>query len=415
MVLNAHFPFDSFMNKTAAIYADDIKISSLYLYDWIDINKDDTIDDTELSLVNRAGSWGTVQELRISNPDEKFDGTPLVGIYPVPTRYSYWQGNTMLNSTSMDYTVLASYYSKESWPLIWSDSSEITIPPRSTVTVNSTLVVPDKMTPGVYQGFMQFKGNEHTVNAPVSFVVKSVVTPNVPIIINGVITSDVLYHNGSTKGAFDMSNRYMAGDWRQYYFDVNNDSINSASVEISWENKDTNLSVFVMNPAGKIISSNVQSGVFGHFMDWPSIDWLGNSLFSQGGGFFPVKNKDDFSTVLYIPINQTGTHTILTHTTLFAGDSVNEPLTLVAKFTDLLSSSVVSLPSDGKGVIPKIIQSDNTSLTEIVPFDDTLESDEQFLNPLNVGLIIGISLGLGIGLVGVFIFRSKNDSIKQDL
>jgi hypothetical protein len=170
-----------------------------------------------------------------------------------------------------------------------------------------------------------------------------------------------------------------------------------------------------MNPAGKIISSNVQSGVFGHFMDWPSIDWLGNSLFSQGGGFFPVKNKDDFSTVLYIPINQTGTHTILTHTTLFAGDSVNEPLTLVAKFTDLLSSSVVSLPSDGKGVIPKIIQSDNTSLTEIVPFDDTLESDEQFLNPLNVGLIIGISLGLGIGLVGVFIFRSKNDSIKQDL
>jgi hypothetical protein len=321
----------------------------------------------------------------------------------------------MLNSTSMDYTVLANYYSKEQWPLIWNDSNNITIPPHSTATVNSTLVVPDKMNPGIYQGFVQFKGDTHTVNAPVSFVVKSIVIPNVPIIINGIITDDVLYRNGSTKGAFDMSNRYMAGDWRQYYFDVNNDSINSASVEISWENKDTNLSVFVMNPAGKIISSNVQSGVFGHFMDWPSIDWLGNSLFSQGGGFFPVKNKDDFSTVLYIPINQTGTHTILTHTTLFAGDSVNEPLTLVAKFTDLLSSSVVSLPSDGKGVIPKIIQSDNTSLTEIVPFDDTLESDEQFLNPLNVGLIIGISLGLGIGLVGVFIFRSKNDSIKQDL
>ncbi len=86
-----------------------------------------------------------------------------------------------------------------------------------------------------------------------------------------------------------MSSRYMAGDWRQYYFDVEDDTINSAAIEISWENKDTNLSVFAMNPNGKIISTNVPSGVFGHFLDWPSLDWLGNSLFSQGGGFFPVK------------------------------------------------------------------------------------------------------------------------------
>jgi hypothetical protein len=205
----------------------------------------------------------------------------------------------------------------------------------------------------------------------------------------------------------------MAGDWRQYYFDVEDDTINSAAIEISWENKDTNLSVFAMNPNGKIISTNVPSGVFGHFLDWPSLDWLGNSLFSQGGGFFPVKNKDDFSTVLYIPINQTGTHTILTHTTLFAGDSVNEPLTLVAKFTDLLSSSVIEPLSDGAlGVIPKIIQSETKPLTETMPFDD---SSEQFIDPLNLGLLIGISIGLGVGVIGVFIFRSKSDSIKQDL
>ena len=38
----------------------------------------------ELSMVNRAGSWGTVQELRVSEPKEKFDGVPLVGVYPVP-------------------------------------------------------------------------------------------------------------------------------------------------------------------------------------------------------------------------------------------------------------------------------------------------------------------------------------------
>ena len=63
------------MNKTSDIYADDLKISSLYLYDWIDNNNDTKITSDELSLVNRAGSWGTVQELRVTDPNEKFEGT----------------------------------------------------------------------------------------------------------------------------------------------------------------------------------------------------------------------------------------------------------------------------------------------------------------------------------------------------
>ena len=32
-----------------------------------------------------------------------------------------------------------------------------------------------------------------------------------------------------------------------------------------------------MDPSGKIIQTNVPSGVFGHFLGWPSLDWLGNS------------------------------------------------------------------------------------------------------------------------------------------
>ena len=115
MILNVNFPFDQFMNSTSDVYADDIKISSLYLYDWIDNNNDTKITSDEISLVNRGGSWGTVQEIRISEPNEKFDGIPLVGVYPVPERYSYWVGNTNLNSTSMDYTISASYYKEDNW------------------------------------------------------------------------------------------------------------------------------------------------------------------------------------------------------------------------------------------------------------------------------------------------------------
>ncbi|TFH01611.1 MAG: peptidase S8, partial [Nitrosopumilus sp.] len=36
LILNVNFPFSAFMNKTADVYADDMKISSLYLYDWVD-------------------------------------------------------------------------------------------------------------------------------------------------------------------------------------------------------------------------------------------------------------------------------------------------------------------------------------------------------------------------------------------
>ena len=75
----------------------------------------------------------------------------------------------------------------------------------------------------------------HYVNAPVSFVVKEPVTKNdSTIFVEGKLTDDVLYGNGFTKGAFDMSNRYMAGDWRQYYFDIQNESINTAVIELSW-------------------------------------------------------------------------------------------------------------------------------------------------------------------------------------
>ncbi|HSB83609.1 MAG TPA: S8 family serine peptidase, partial [Nitrosarchaeum sp.] len=85
MMLHLNFPFNDFMNKTDDLYANDMKISSLYVYDWVDKNNDTKIASDELSMVNRAGSWGTVQELRITEPNEKFKGTPIVGVYPIPT------------------------------------------------------------------------------------------------------------------------------------------------------------------------------------------------------------------------------------------------------------------------------------------------------------------------------------------
>ncbi len=425
LVLNVNFPFDDFMNKTDDTFANDIKISSLYLYDWIDGNNDTRVDSSELSMVSRAGSWGTVQELRASDPTKLFDGVPLVGIYPVPQRYSYWIGDTQMNSTSMNYTLSASYYQRDEWPILWSEQESIMIPPYSVASVDVSLVVPEDLPTGVYQGFLTFEGKRHTVNAPVSFVVATQVDGAGLVKVSGLNSNDILFENGRIRGAFDMSDRFMAGDWRQYYFDVIDGTIDSAAIELSWQDSDTNLAVFVMDPAGRIVQTNMPSGIFGHFLGWPSLDWLGPSPFSQGGGFFPVKNKNDTSTVLLVPINQTGTYSILTHSTLFGGNSITEPISLTARFA--ISSDVSKDKSDSPIAIDIISQDtdginseelelmtpESTAANPTEPRVDEVTSlsdvgttsDSSFIYGILLGVVVGVVVGLS-----VFVLRKTSNT-----
>ena len=362
LVLNANFSFDQFMNQTNPIYADDLKISSLYIYDWNDKDDNSEISSDELSLVNRGGSWGTNQELRITKPTNQFENEMVVGIYPVPERYSYWGGSINQNSTSMNYTLSASYFEKNNWNDVTVEKQVVTIPPKQIVEIDAKISTTDEQKTGIYDGFLTFEGEHHTANVPVSYVIVEKIQKDIPFTFVGS-DDDVNFGNEYVKGAFDMSNRYMAGDWRQFYLDVEDNTINTASFELSWENDHTNFSAFVLDPHGKIIGTNMPTGVFGHFMNWASLDWLGNSPFSQGGGFFPVKNKDTTSTLIFAPINQTGTHSLLVHSTLFDGQDITEPLTLVAKFSTLTADQS---PPQIILEINKFIKSDDVIIPEII-------------------------------------------------
>ena len=77
--LDLTFPFSEFMNSSSKMYAGDMKISSLYLYDWTGHN-DATPTYKDLILINRGGSWGTEQEVRVSHPGSRFEHVPLVGV-----------------------------------------------------------------------------------------------------------------------------------------------------------------------------------------------------------------------------------------------------------------------------------------------------------------------------------------------
>ena len=137
-----------------------------------------------------------------------------------------------------------------------------------------------------------------------------------------------------------------------------------------------------------------------------SLDWLGNSPFSQGGGFYPVKNKDDTSTVLFAPINQTGTYTLLTHSTLFGGSSTTEPITLAAKFSNISSDVPKNEQIDDKSenIIP---QEKSILLHETIP-DDKIIENTLSNSSLGLGVAIGIVIGIAIGIVFVFIIRQKS-------
>lgn len=332
LVLNVNFDFDDFMNSTTDVFADDFSISSLYLYDWKDENGDNTVEASEIAMVNRAGTWGTVQEMRVSYPGDIFEGVPVVGVYPVPVKASYWQGITNTNSTAMDYTLTATYYDKVAWPDVWLESNSVVVPPRSQYMVQAAISAPPGMDSGVYQGFVTFSSDAYAVNVPVSYAVVQPVADGTIQLVSGENDDDtVLYSPGLVRGSFDMSGRYMAGEWRQQYIDVP-PNVTSGVIEVSWQSNNTSIGVFVVGPDGTIVQTNVNPGVFGPFAGWPSDDWLGYSVFGQGGGFFPVQGWNDTFTTIQVPIDEPGIYHVMTHTTLFGGESPTEPIIMTARF-----------------------------------------------------------------------------------
>ena len=331
MVLNVSFGMEEFM-PGADEYADRLSIASVYIYDWHDRDGDARVTSDELDMVSRGGSWGTVQELRLSDPASLFSGVPLVGIYPVPIDFSYWRGQTDQEAEPIDYTLTATFYADAPWEAVWTSSRTASVPAGGTASVDAAIKVPEGTPTGAYQGFLEFSSATYSARAPVSYAVAEPVSAGSRVLVSGSSQSSVVHGPGYIKGAFDMSARYMAGDWRQYYFDVRDPGVESAVLDLYWKDEHTSASVFVAAPDGRIASTSTPSGAFGHFIGWPSLDWLGTTGFSEGGGFYPVTTRNSTATAVHVPVNQTGVHSVLVHSTLFGGSSVTEPVALEARF-----------------------------------------------------------------------------------
>lgn len=277
MVARATFPFETFMN-TSETYADHMRIASLYIYDWQDGDGDGKVSYTETSMINSGGSWGTVQEVRISDPAEKFRNTPLMGVYPVSTVFSFWQGDRQINASSMNYTLTIEFYDRQPNAAITLDGTgvsgtSVTVSSGSKEVVTARIDVGEETLPGIYYGSILIEpsdGESRPVLMPVSYVVTIKPVPkDVPDAEVG--EQDLgLRPNGYVGGLFDMTLRYSTGDWRSYYFTVRDDTVTSMTLKISWPYNSTSICVMAYGPDGRMVASSVPSGVFEMFSRGPA-------------------------------------------------------------------------------------------------------------------------------------------------
>ena len=108
-----------------------------------------------------------------------------------------------------------------------------------------------------------------------------------------------------------------------------------------------------------------------------------------------------------MPINQTGTYTLLTHSTLFGGESTTEPITLAAKFTNISPEMINSNESVDVEIKPSFTKSEDIS--EIITkteIQNQMNIDTDL--PFSTGIAIGIIIGIAIGLVFILIIRQKS-------
>ncbi len=394
MVVREYFPFNSWYNSTISqYYADDVTRLRLQVFNWVDKNHDGVVQSGEVSLVNTNYAWADAEEARVSNPNVKFTGTPVLGIYQNPTLHSYWYSGSNRTASPIKFSISVYYYQKVPWQLVSFDRTLIHVGANSNATLEATLIVPSNATAGTYQGFIDLRGsNGQAAQVPVSYVVPLVPSQKgFPLVFGGNSTGDgVLYDNGAIYGASDFAWRYESGNWRAYQVRVTDPTVNQGTVKVDWTSPMTSINLLVMDPQGRIIGSSVPPGLYKAIVrDFipglplspsPSNDYLECPISYGGyyipcpgwaGGFVPSQNNGPASSVLEFPINETGTYTVVVHNTLFSGLAPYErfvgmvELNTVAPVTSLpsISLSPPGAPVRGNLSVPITVSGQDISST----------------------------------------------------
>ncbi|MDW8350679.1 MAG: S8 family serine peptidase [Anaerolineae bacterium] len=168
---------------------------------------------------------GNRNEVWIQNPVQRMDDGMFIGI-----RHLY-RPNAATLTTTLRYRI--EFYKKSDVPWLSLSSGSVSVPATGSAAVQATVNVPANMPPGVYQAGLYFNDGTHTSVVPVVLNVAAVFTNGLTFggQASYVYDANRPYNNGAVRGLFDWTWRAESGDWRFFFFDLQNCTLNTVFTE----------------------------------------------------------------------------------------------------------------------------------------------------------------------------------------
>jgi len=238
----------------------------LWVFEWIDENSDNIVQESELRLYNYSYDTGTTQEVlvgylvnRLSSPTSKIlvrvEGTKNTGRPALP---------------GIPFTVLVAKYSRTDDTRINLSPLIKTVPAEGFVEINGVLYTPETDTSGVHEGLIQIEIQSSagviTRVLPYSYVTVVPSTTTATIFTATPSDENELYDLGVVRGSYDWRWRYEAGDWRVYAVEVHSDEVTglkpfALEVNFQWTDPETTVDVFTLGPDGQFAGLYMGTGL----------------------------------------------------------------------------------------------------------------------------------------------------------
>ncbi|MEM4110935.1 MAG: Ig-like domain-containing protein, partial [Thermoplasmata archaeon] len=294
---------------------------TLFAYDWSGVTSNVTNyfgqtvqipKQSQMNMVNAAYNWYNTQIITINMHANPFKMYPLIRTYMYNLNHylpnGYFYNLSSINSEIWNLRFTLNVYYLQNQPIPWISFSQnsITLPPHGTATFTATLSIPNDASNGIYSGYIVLTGsNGFKQLIPSSVAIKTDVNQTNKVYTFGgydKYSMAPLYNNGLMYGMGALDWRYESGDVRFYYFDVTSTAITGLNIQVVWNDPQTSMDVFVLDPYGIIIGS--------------TIPMLWNYL---GGGMFLPSNNMVNGTSLTVPVDGPGLYTIVVHQTNAGG------------------------------------------------------------------------------------------------
>jgi uncharacterized repeat protein (TIGR01451 family) len=284
------------------------------------------------------------------------------------------------------------FYKRADVPWLSLNTGYLLVPAEGMATFDAQVTVPTDVHPGAHEAviYMTDTGNYsyegHETALPVVLNVISDLPDDGAFTLGGQPRANTLYDNSNTYGYFNWYGGGWtgAGDWRHYFFEVDEDDLENDNLLIhtSWDTGyPTDFNTWVLGPTYDCASNAVgpcawfepglgqpNPAVFGPYTLQP----IGASEPFQTGANYPFNTStggpDDW---LKVPLGMDGLHAIALHNVLFEGESLTTGMH-VDVGTILMGVEVD--PEVGTGTVGSIYAEVYTDTGEIdVTFTPTLE------------------------------------------